>query len=45
MHRLNMISELVKQIDGDEAYPPLMPNWERLKEEGLLIDEDPEDDV
>lgn len=43
MHRLKMISELVKQIDGNEAYPPLMPNWERLKEEGLLFDEDLED--
>lgn len=45
MHRLNMFSELVKQIDGDEAYPPLMPNWEKLKEEGLLLDEDLEVDA
>ncbi len=40
MHRLNMISQLVNRINGEEAYPPLMPNWERLKEKGFLRDED-----
>ena len=40
MHRLNMLSELVKRIDGGEAYPPLMPNWEQLREKGLLQEVD-----
>jgi hypothetical protein len=44
MHRLNMICEIIKRIDGSEAYPPLMPNWERLKEKGLLHDEDLHDE-
>lgn len=40
MHRLNTLSKLVQQTESGDAWQPLMPNWERLKEKGVLRDED-----
>jgi len=40
MHRLNTLSKLIRRLADDEAWHPLMPNWERLHEKGLLPGED-----
>lgn len=36
MHRPNVLAKNVARIQADEAWHPLMPNWERLVEKGLM---------